>query len=129
MQFITKLMLINLYTEIGPEKLRSLVNHFYDEVYSNDILIPLFSKSERNLIETKQILFLTQFLGGPSLYSDQYGHPKMRMRHMPHKISIEAKNEWLKCMKSAIHSLDIEENLKHRLYDVFPKLAAHMVNS
>jgi|TARA_R110000737_G_scaffold345097_1_gene373179 hemoglobin len=122
-------MFTNLYTEIGPERLRLLVNRFYSEVFSNDILTPLFSKSERTVIETKQFQFLSQFLGGPSLYSDQYGHPKMRMRHMPHKITEDAKNEWLICIERAIDSLEMEDALKVKLYQVFPKIAAHMVNS
>lgn len=74
-------------------------------------------------------MFLTQFLGGPNLYSQEFGHPKMRMRHLPHEITQEAKEEWLKCMKMAINDLDISEGLKVELFAVFPKLAEHMVNS
>jgi hemoglobin len=122
-------MLINLYTQIGPERLRLLVTGFYNEVFSNELLRPLFAKSDRKLVEEKQFQFLTQFLGGPSLYSDTYGHPKMRMRHMPHKITVEAKNEWLSCMHRAINTLDLDEKIKNQLFEVFPKLAAHMVNS
>lgn len=121
-------MLINLYTEIGPERLRFLVNQFYEEVFANEILKPLFSKSKRLDIENKQFQFLSQFLGGPNLYSDQYGHPKMRMRHLPHAINEKAKEEWLKCMQVAIERLDLEVELKKRLFAVFPKLAQHMVN-
>ena len=74
-------------------------------------------------------MFLTQFLGGPDLYSQHYGHPRMRMRHLPHKITDEAREEWLKCMKEAITSLSIDEDLKARLFNVFPQVAQHMVNS
>ena len=117
-----------LYTEIGPERLRLLVNQFYNEVFSKEILAPLFSKSSRNDIENKQYLFLSQFLGGPNLYTQQFGHPKMRMRHLPHEITVEAKNEWLNCMKKAISQMDFDEDLKLRLYEVFPMVAQHMVN-
>jgi hemoglobin len=121
-------MLANLYSEIGLTRLRELVNRFYDEVFSNDKIGFLFANSSRETIEEKQFLFLSQFLGGPNLYSEQYGNPKMRMRHLPHAITEEAKNEWLNCMNRSIQALDMEEELKIRLYQVFPNLAAHMVN-
>ncbi|MFA7273165.1 MAG: globin [Crocinitomicaceae bacterium] len=121
-------MIANLYIEIGPIRLRELVNRFYDEVFSNDKIGFLFANSSRETIEEKQYLFLSQFLGGPNLYSEQYGHPKMRMRHLPHAITEEAKNEWLNCMHRSIQALDMDEELKIRLYQVFPNLAAHMVN-
>ncbi len=118
-----------LYTEIGPERLRSLVSTFYNEVFSNDILKPLFANSDRGEVEIKQFQFLTQFLGGPALYTEQHGQPKMRMRHFPHAITQTAKNEWLKCMHKAVYSLDLEKDLQNKLFSVFPKLAEHMVNS
>jgi hemoglobin len=63
------------------------------------------------------------------LYNQEYGHPRMRMRHMPHKITGEGAMAWLNCMNQAIEALDIEEDLKTNLFNCFPKLAAHMINS
>lgn len=117
-----------LYDEIGPETLKLLVVEFYDRVFTSEKIGPLF-KNDRNEIMDKQYMFLTQFLGGPQLYSNHYGHPRMRMRHMPHKITNEAKEEWLRCMKEAVASLNIDETIKNKLYQVFPQLAQHMVNS
>lgn len=73
-------------------------------------------------------MFLTQFLGGPQIYNAEFGHPRMRMRHLPHAIDNEAKEEWLRCMKLAIDNSDLEDDLKIALFNCFPQVAAHMVN-
>jgi len=118
----------NLYDKIGEENIALLVNGFYERVFVSPIIAPLF-KTNKEEIKRKQKLFLTQFLGGPALYSQEFGHPRMRMRHMPHQITEEAKNEWLRCMQLSVEDLDIDSRLKAELFAVFPKLAAHMVNS
>ena len=117
-----------IYEKLGEKNLRLMVNRFYDLVQKNEIISPLF-KDDFNTVRKKQFMFLTQFFGGPQLYSEQFGHPRMRMRHLPHKITNEGKEEWLKCMKEAVFSLDIDESLKHAIYDCFPPIAQHMVNS
>lgn len=117
----------SMYTKIGPVQLRVIVDRFYDLAFSNEKIGKLFS-TDKSLIRDKQYQFLTQFLGGPTLYSNQYGHPKMRMRHLPHAITHEAKEEWLKCMRAAIDATIEEKDLADALYSCFPKLAEHMVN-
>ena len=117
-----------VYTLLGAENLKLLVDNFYDKVVEHTAIKHLFV-NDINEIKTKQYYFLTQFLGGPDLYSENIGQPKMRMRHMPHKITEEAKDAWLECMRLAIDKLPIEQNLKFTLYNCFPMLAAHMVNS
>lgn len=117
----------SLYSKIGPICLREVVDAFYDRVFVNEKLAPLFV-TDKSVIRDKQYKFLTQFLGGPQLYSMEYGHPKMRMRHMPHKIDAEAKDEWLKCMREAIDSMNFENGLGDALYNCFPQVAAHMQN-
>lgn len=117
----------SIYSKIGPERLRAIVDTFYDLVFDNEIIGHLF-QTDKSLIRDKQYQFLTQFLGGPHLYSESYGHPKMRMRHLPHKIDQEAMEEWLRCMKLAINQNIEDPQLAKALYDCFPRLAEHMVN-
>lgn len=118
-----------LYTIVGKQRLNQIVNSFYDKVFVSPIIGHLF-KGEGQLIRKKQELFLTQFLGGPPLYSHEYGHPKMRMRHLPHKVTVEAKDEWLRLMRLSIYEvLEDEPRLAEALYECFPKVAQHMVNS
>src|SRR5688572_9076733 len=71
-----------LYYRLGEENLKLLVDRFYDLVFTNPQISHLF-KTDKEVIKKKQELFLTQFLGGPALYSDQYGHPRLRARHLP----------------------------------------------
>lgn len=116
-----------LFSRIGSEKLRLLVNTFYDLVFDESTISHLFKTGDESIRE-KQFLFLTQFLGGPTLYSDKHGHPQMKMRHLPHEIGEIEKVEWLRCMKLAIDKMDFEESLKEELYNCFPKVADHMRN-
>lgn len=116
-----------LYSKIGSEQLNLLVNTFYDLIFEESSIAHLFKDGGESIRE-KQFLFLTQFLGGPPLYSEKYGHPKMKMRHLPHPIGEAEKNEWLRCMKIAIHKMNFESNLADELYNCFPKVAEHMRN-
>lgn len=118
----------SLYERLGSENLNLLVNQFYDLVFEDDTIKDLF-KSDKEEIKGKQFLFLTQFLGGPPLYSEKYGHPKLRMRHLPHAITEDKAVAWLKCMHTAIATLDISEALKTELFERFPRTAFFMVNS
>jgi len=118
------------YEKIGEDRLRSVIENFYDLVFASPVISHLFSATNRATIQEKQIKFLTQFLGGPDLYSREYGHPKMRMRHLPHPIDETAKEEWLKCMNCAINNVfDNDKELGEAFYTIFPPIAKHMVNS
>ena len=116
-----------LYTRIGPVKLREVVDRFYDIVFYDSSISFLFD-TEKTLIRDKQYMFLTQFLGGPMLYSEKYGHPKMKMRHLPHAIGLAEKDEWLRCMKIACTEKIEDQELAMALYECFPKVANHMMN-
>ena len=116
------------YEKLGEENLTLLIERFYDLVQENKVLSPLFLGGFDE-IRRKQKMFLTQFLGGPQLFTNEFGHPKMKMRHLPHKITNEGKDEWLNCMKEAISTLPIDKEFKTYLYAHFPHVAQHMVNS
>lgn len=117
------------YELLESHQIEKLVNEFYNRVYTNEVLAPIFKHTNREEVQDKQMRFLTQFLGGPMRYNEKYGPPRMRMRHLPHKITPKAKEEWLNCMKNAIDTLDLTDHQKQALYNCFPKLAQHMVNS
>ena len=117
-----------LYERLGADNLRVLVDRFYDLVFENEQISHLF-KTDKALIKEKQRLFLTQFLGGPPLYSEQYGHPRLRARHIPHTIHEQDAVAWLACMSAAITSLPIEESLKDEIFQRFISTAMFMVNT
>jgi len=117
-----------IYEKLGEENLQQLVHKFYELVLENPVLKPLFN-TDMELVIQKQTAFLTQFLGGPPKYNQTFGRPMMRARHLPHKITEEAAIEWLSCMNAAIRTLPIEDDFKITLFNCFPRLATHMVNS
>jgi hemoglobin len=117
-----------LYERLGPDNLQLLVDRFYDLVFEDERISRLF-KTDKSVIKEKQRLFLTQFLGGPPLYSNLYGHPQMRARHLPHPIEQEDAIAWLNCMSRAIHALSIDAALKDELIKRFIPTAMFMVNT
>jgi len=116
-----------MFDRLGEVNLKLMVDRFYDLVFNHEQISHLF-KTDKDLIKEKQRLFLTQFLGGPALYSQVYGHPKLRARHMPHPIQQDDAVAWLQCMSAAINSLDIEQSLKDELFKTFIPTAMFMVN-
>jgi hemoglobin len=118
----------SLYDRLGKEVLHLLLDRFYDLVFENEQIAPLF-KTDKNEIKEKQRLFLTQFLGGPPLYSERFGHPQLRARHLPHPITESHAVAWLSCMSAAITSLPITEALKDELFKRFIPTAMFMVNT
>jgi hemoglobin len=116
-----------LYNRLGENNLRLLVDRFYDLVFENPQISHLF-KTDKSVIKEKQRLFLTQFLGGPPLYSTQYGHPRLRARHLPHTIRSHDAVAWLSCMSAAISSLPVEQELKDEMMERLIPTAMFMVN-
>ncbi|SFK79978.1 hemoglobin [Paenibacillus sp. 1_12] len=117
------------YQAIGGEAaIRRLVEAFYPLVQAHPLLGPLFPVNIEPVME-KQIMFLTQFFGGPSLYSDQYGHPMMRARHLPFEITPQRAEAWLGCMKLAMEQTGLEPELQSFMLERLQGPAHHFVNS
>ncbi|MBU9723633.1 MULTISPECIES: globin [Bacillaceae] len=113
---------------IGEETLSELVDRFYELVSDDPNLSPIFPD---DLTETarKQKQFLTQFLGGPSLYSREHGHPMLRARHMPFPITPTRAESWLNCMKSALDETDVDLAVKEYIFERLTYTAKHMINT
>jgi hemoglobin len=112
----------------GTETIRRIVNAFYPLVQAHPLIGPLFPENIDPVME-KQILFLTQFFGGPSLYSDQYGHPMMRARHLPFEITPQRAEAWLGCMKQAMEEVGLEPELQAFMLERLKGPAYHFINS
>lgn len=117
-----------VFKEIGEEKLYRMIDIFYSYVAEDDRMNFLFPD---DLTETayKQKLFQTQFLGGPNLYNQEYGHPMMKMRHMPFRITPKAKEAWLENMEKAMDDVELDSELKSYMMARYTMTANHMVNS
>lgn len=112
----------------GAPALRDIVERFYPKVQSHPLLSPLFPEDIRPVME-KQIMFLTQFFGGPSLYSDEYGHPMMRARHLPFPITVDHARAWLSCMAAALAETTLPEHLQQLMLERLSGPAHHFVNT
>ncbi|MCR8645324.1 globin [Paenibacillus sp. N1-5-1-14] len=120
---------VTIYDWIGGEEtLRQIVEAFYPKVQLDPLLSPLFPEDILPIME-KQHLFLTQFLGGPSLYSDQYGHPMMRARHMPFPITPAHAAAWLSCMEQALVEVGLSAEMREVVIQRLSAPAYHFVNT
>ncbi|MCM3785969.1 globin [Neobacillus mesonae] len=118
-----------LYENLGGDQgVRALVEAFYPKVQQNELLSPLFPEDINPVME-KQHMFLSQFFGGPSLYSDAFGHPMMRARHLPFPVTEERANAWLSCMAEALEEQDIPDSVKEFTLKRLAGPAYHFINT
>ncbi|MNW31235.1 Group 2 truncated hemoglobin YjbI [compost metagenome] len=108
--------------------MRSLVEAFYPKVQKNPLLAPLFPEDITPVLE-KQYMFLSQFFGGPSLYSEAVGHPMMRARHLPFPVTEERAEAWLSCMAEALTEVGVEGELHSFIIKRLSGPAYHFVNT
>ncbi|KQL47114.1 globin [Brevibacillus choshinensis] len=111
----------------GADTLARLVDIFYDHVKQHPDISPLFP-DDFTEVKERQYQFLTQFLGGPTLYSDLHGHPMLRARHMRFPIGTVQAEAWLSCMKKAMDETGLEDNIRQQIFDRLRLTAHHMVN-
>jgi hemoglobin len=116
----------------GAETFRKLTSRFYEEVAKDEIVRPLYPEEDLGPAERRMRMFLEQYWGGPRTYSEERGHPRLRMRHNPFRIGPLERDAWLRCMHIAIESID-EQTLdaEHRraLVDYMDMAANSLVNS
>ncbi|MFC4320632.1 globin domain-containing protein [Litchfieldia salsa] len=112
----------------GEDTLSKLVDAFYSRVGQHPDLSPIFPT---DLTETArvQIQFLTQYLGGPTNYTDEHGHPMLRARHMPFEITPKRAQAWLACMKEAMEEIGLDGPLKDDFFHRLTLTAQHMINT
>lgn len=120
----------SVYDRLGGEHtLSRLVDAFYSKVVADPDLAPLFAGSDMNEVARKQKMFLTQFLGGPPLYSEQFGHPMLRYRHLPFEITPVRAQAWLRCMAAAMDETGLSGGAREFVYTRLTQVAHHMVNT
>ncbi len=114
----------------GEEGIRRLVDRFYDLMDSAPEAATIRALHARNLKVSREklFMFLCGWTGGPPLYVEQYGHPRLRMRHFPFAIGARERDEWLWCMETALAEQAIPEALHAHLRARLRDLADHMRN-
>ncbi|MET7637840.1 globin [Streptomyces sp. NPDC005438] len=118
------------YEQVGGEEtFRRLVRRFYEGVADDPVLRPMYPEEDLGPAEERLVLFLMQYWGGPRTYSDQRGHPRLRMRHAPFKVDRAAHDAWLHHMREAVDSVELDPEHERQLWDYLVYAAASMVNS
>jgi hemoglobin len=113
----------------GEETFRRLVHRFYEGVADDPLLRPLYPEEDLTGAEERLRGFLIQYWGGPNTYSQQRGHPRLRMRHVPFVIGQAEHDAWLKHMRDAADTLELTEEQDKRLWDYLVYAARSLVNS
>jgi hemoglobin len=117
-----------LYDQMGgAETIRRIVDAFYPRVQADPDLKELFPGDISAVME-KQYLFLTQFFGGPALYNEKHGHPRLRARHMPFPVDERRARAWLGCMKAALDEVGLEGEVREQVWQRLSFTAGHMIN-
>jgi len=114
----------------GEDAVRRLTDRFYDLMDLEPGYAALRSVHGSDLMNARQKLFwfLCGWLGGPQYYTEQFGHPRLRARHMPFKIGILERDQWLACMDQAMGETGVDETLRARLRESFFQTADWMRN-
>lgn len=114
----------------GEERVQALTERFYDLMDLEPGYAALRAAHGSDLASARQKLFwfLCGWLGGPDHYQSRFGHPRLRMRHMPFAIGIPERDQWVACMDQAMRETGVPEALRQRLRESFMGTADWMVN-
>lgn len=120
----------NYYELFGGEAFFSdLVSQFYARVATNEILRPMYPARDMEGAATRLKMFLEQYWGGPTTYSEERGHPRLRMRHAGFHIGPAARDAWLSCMREAVEGMNMEAQAQEKLWRYLEGAAEHLLNS
>jgi len=116
----------------GAATFRAIVSRFYELVREDEVLRPLYPEDDLTGAEERLRMFLEQYWGGPHTYSEKRGHPRLRMRHAPYRIGFLERDAWLRCMHTAVASVDsatLDDDHRRELLAYLDMAAQSMVNS
>lgn len=122
---------LSLYDTIGGEtRVREMVDRFYDlmELEAEFALLRSVHPPTLDNARDRLFWFLSGWMGGPDAYIERFGHPRLRMRHMPFAIGTQERDQWLRAMAWAMEDVGIEESLRLRLMESFYQTADWMRN-
>ena len=111
----------------GAETFDRIVDLFYAGVAQDPVLRPMYPD---DLVESRRrlSLFLQQYFGGPSTYSDERGHPRLRMRHFPFAIGQAERDAWMRHMRAAVEATELPPPVREALLDYFDRAATFLMN-
>jgi hemoglobin len=106
-----------------------LMRAFYAGIADDDLIRPMYPEADLGPAEDRLRMFFEQYWGGPTTYSEQRGHPRLRMRHAPYRITEAARDRWLAHMRTAMDTLDLEPDDDAQLWAYMVMAAHSMVNT
>ncbi|WP_375484016.1 globin [uncultured Jatrophihabitans sp.] len=112
----------------GEDTFRRLVDAFYAGVAQDEVLRPLYPEDDLDPAAERLRLFLMQYWGGPTTYSQERGHPRLRMRHAPFPVGVAARDAWLGRMRAAMDTLDLAPEYDATLWSYFTSAADSLRN-
>jgi hemoglobin len=113
----------------GHDTFVALVRRFYQGVATDPLLRALYPEDDLGPAEERLRLFLEQYWGGPTTYSEQRGHPRLRIRHAPFAVTPEMRDRWLTHMRAAVDSIDLAPTQRDELWTYLERAAHFMVNT
>jgi hemoglobin len=118
------------YEEIGGfETFRRIVAKFYEGVAGDEVLRPLYPDEDLGPAEERFLLFLVQYWGGPTTYSEQRGHPRLRMRHAPFPVDQQARDRWLTHFRAALDDVQLTPEQDAQFWAYVTHAATFMINT
>ncbi|MCS0499082.1 globin [Protaetiibacter mangrovi] len=119
----------SFWSEVGGRAtFERLVRRFYEGVRGDELLWPMYPEDDLEGAIQRLTGFLEQYWGGPTAYSQERGHPRLRMRHAPFPVSPEARDHWLAHMRTAVDELELAPMQQQVLWDYLERAAHAMVN-
>ena len=114
----------------GEQFFQDLVAGFYRRVATDDLLRPMYPEEDLGPAARRLRLFLIQYWGGPTTYSDERGHPRLRMRHAPYPVDLAARDRWLALMRESLDECgaDLDPVVRDRLWLYLESAATAMMN-
>ena len=118
------------YDEIGGyPTIAKIVERFYEGVAEDEVLRPLYPEEDLAPAAERFTLFLVQYWGGPTTYSDTRGHPRLRMRHAPFAVTPKARDHWLLHFRAGLDAANLAPEQDAKFWDYVTHAAQFMVNS
>ena len=113
----------------GRPTFEKLVRAFYEGVKTDPVLLPMYPEDDLEGAVQRLTGFLEQYWGGPGTYSEERGHPRLRMRHLPFTVNPEARDRWLLHMRAAVDTLELSPLHDATLWAYLERAAHAMVNT
>ena len=120
----------SFYAQVGGhETFAKLTREFYARVAEDPDFKALYPEQDLGPAEERLRMFLEQYWGGPTTYSEQRGHPRLRMRHVPFAVTLDIRDRWLRHMYAAMDTLDLPEAHDAAMRQYFTRAADMMINA